>query len=57
MTARVRIEYEDVEPVAGWTSAFRVTPLLEWTHRILLTPATSPSTRDTLRTGTARFAA
>jgi hypothetical protein len=33
------VEYEDVEPVIGWTGAFRVTRLLEWTHRILLKPA------------------
>jgi hypothetical protein len=26
--------------MAGWTGAFRVIRLLEWTHRILLTPAT-----------------
>jgi hypothetical protein len=33
------VEYEDVEPVVGWTGAFRVTRQLEWTHRILLKPA------------------
>jgi hypothetical protein len=33
------VEYDDVEPVVGWTGAFRVTRLLEWTHRILLKPA------------------
>ena len=33
------VEYDDVEPVVGWTNAFRVTRLLEWTHRILLKPA------------------
>jgi hypothetical protein len=34
------VEYEDIEPMVGSTSAFRVTRLLERTHRILLTPAT-----------------
>ncbi|NLU81047.1 hypothetical protein HCA58_22415 [Micromonospora sp. HNM0581] len=32
------IEYEDNAPSVGWTGSFRVTRLLEWTHRILLTP-------------------
>jgi hypothetical protein len=30
------VEYEDVEPVVGWTGAFLVPRLLEWTRRILL---------------------
>jgi hypothetical protein len=34
------VEYEDIAPSVGWTGPFRVTRLLEWTHRILLTPAT-----------------
>ena len=34
------VEYEDDPPSLGWTGPFRVTRLLEWTHRILLTPAT-----------------
>jgi hypothetical protein len=34
------VEYEDIEPAAGQTGAFRVTRLLERTHRILLAPAT-----------------
>jgi hypothetical protein len=34
------VEYDDNEPVVGWTGAFRVTRHLEWTHRILLRPAT-----------------
>jgi hypothetical protein len=31
------VEYDDNEPVVGWTGPFRVTRHLEWTHRILLT--------------------
>jgi hypothetical protein len=34
------VEYEDIEPAAGQTGAFRVTRLLERSHRILLAPAT-----------------
>jgi hypothetical protein len=34
------VEYEDIEPSVCWTGTFRVTRLLEWTHRTLLTPAT-----------------
>jgi hypothetical protein len=33
------VEYDDVEPEVGWTGEFRVTRLLEWTHRILVGPA------------------
>ncbi len=33
------VEYDD-EPVLGWTGPFQVTRHLEWTHRIMLTPAT-----------------
>ena len=34
------IEYEDHPPVVGRTGRFRVTRQLDWTRRILLTPAT-----------------
>ncbi|KXK63686.1 hypothetical protein AWW66_01610 [Micromonospora rosaria] len=34
------VEYTDREPMVGWTGPFRVTGLLEWTHRILVAPAT-----------------
>jgi hypothetical protein len=34
------VEYEDVAPPVGWTGPFLVTRLLEWTHRILVRPAT-----------------
>ncbi|MFJ8578403.1 hypothetical protein [Micromonospora sp. NPDC093277] len=34
------VEYEDNAPSVGWAGSFRVTRLLEWTHRILLVPAT-----------------
>ena len=34
------VEYEDEAPSVGWTGRFLVTRLLEWTHRILLTPTT-----------------
>ncbi|MFF0659524.1 hypothetical protein [Micromonospora tulbaghiae] len=34
------VEYEDNAPSVGWAGSFRVTRLLEWTHRILLAPAT-----------------
>jgi hypothetical protein len=39
------VEYDDAEPVAGSTGAFGVTRLLQWTRRILLTPATTPSAK------------
>jgi hypothetical protein len=34
------VEYEDSEPTIGMTGPFRVIRHLEWTHRILLAPAT-----------------
>jgi hypothetical protein len=34
------VEYDDNEPVVGWTGPFRVVRHMEWTRRILLTPAT-----------------
>ncbi|MFG3422548.1 hypothetical protein ACIBTZ_32710 [Micromonospora sp. NPDC049460] len=34
------VEYDDTAPSVGWTGPFQVTRLLEWTHRILLRPAT-----------------
>jgi hypothetical protein len=34
------VEYDEVEPIVGDTGTFRVARLLEWTHRVLLIPAT-----------------
>jgi hypothetical protein len=34
------VEYDADEPEVGWTGPFRVARHLEWTRRILVTPAT-----------------